>query len=67
MPIHLFSQGTGAVTLAALLAAIGVTKSKLKDQRIVIYGAGSAGVGIAKQIRDGMVLLDGIKNLIPCP
>jgi malate dehydrogenase (oxaloacetate-decarboxylating) len=67
MPIYFFSQGTGAVTLAALLAAIGVTKSKLKDQRIVIYGAGSAGVGIAKQIRDGMVLLDGIKSLIPCP
>ncbi|KAG1763865.1 hypothetical protein EDD22DRAFT_1050017 [Suillus occidentalis] len=42
-------QGTGAVTLAALMAAIGVTKSKLADQRYVILGAGSAGLGIAKQ------------------
>ncbi|KAG1813881.1 uncharacterized protein BJ212DRAFT_1514481 [Suillus subaureus] len=42
-------QGTGAVTLAALMAAIGVTKSKLADQRYVIFGAGSAGLGIAKQ------------------
>ncbi len=35
-----FSQGTGAVTLAALTAAIHVTKSKLADQRIIVYGAG---------------------------
>ncbi|KAF5351433.1 hypothetical protein D9758_013498 [Tetrapyrgos nigripes] len=55
-------QGTGAVTLACVLAAIGVTKSKLSDQRIVIYGAGSAGLGIAKQIRDGMIHLDGTKE-----
>lgn len=53
-------QGTGAVTLAALLAAIGVTKTKLLDQRIIIYGAGSAGLGIARQIRDAMLLIDDI-------
>lgn len=33
-------QGTGAVTLAALMAATGVTKTKLSEQRIVVYGAG---------------------------
>nr|XP_031860408.1 uncharacterized protein CI109_004018 [Kwoniella shandongensis]KAA5527480.1 hypothetical protein CI109_004018 [Kwoniella shandongensis] len=49
-------QGTGAVTLAALQAAIAVTKSKIVDQRIVIYGSGSAGLGIARQLRDAMVL-----------
>ncbi|KAF9778268.1 hypothetical protein BJ322DRAFT_1025336 [Thelephora terrestris] len=52
-------QGTGAVTLAAVMAAIGVTKTKLSDQRFIIYGAGSAGLGVARQIRDAMVLIDG--------
>jgi len=51
-------QGTGAVTLACVMSAVGVTKSKLADQRIVIYGAGTAGLGIARQLRDGMVTLD---------
>ncbi|ORY33414.1 hypothetical protein BCR39DRAFT_519910 [Naematelia encephala] len=49
-------QGTGAVTLAALQAAISVTKSKIEDQRIVIFGSGSAGLGIARQLRDAMKL-----------
>ncbi|KAF8832854.1 hypothetical protein HHX47_DHR1001898 [Lentinula edodes] len=53
-------QGTGAVTLSTLMAAIGVTKSKLCDQRIIIYGAGSAGLGIAKQLRDAMVSINNI-------
>ncbi|RSH91897.1 NAD-dependent malic enzyme, mitochondrial [Saitozyma podzolica] len=44
-------QGTGAVT-----AAISVTKSKIEDQRIVVYGSGSAGLGIARQLRDAMRL-----------
>ncbi|KAF9071981.1 hypothetical protein BDP27DRAFT_1218312 [Rhodocollybia butyracea] len=55
-----FFQGTGAVTLACLMAAIGVTKTKLSDQRIIIYGAGSAGLGITKQLRDAMVTSDNI-------
>jgi len=53
-------QGTGAVTLATLMAAVGVTKSKLSDQRIIIYGAGTAGLGIAHQIRDGIVAIEGV-------
>ena len=43
-------QGTGAVTLAGLLAAMKITDSKLSEQRIVILGAGSSGVGISDQI-----------------
>lgn len=53
-------QGTGAVTLATIMAAAGVTKSRLADQRFIIYGAGSAGLGIARQLRDGMVTIDNI-------
>ncbi len=47
-------QGTGAVTLAAVLAALKVTGEALRDQRIVISGAGTAGVGIADQLLDAM-------------
>ncbi|WVF72985.1 hypothetical protein IAT40_007803 [Kwoniella sp. CBS 6097] len=57
-------QGTGAVTLAALQAAIAVTKSKLADQKIVIYGSGSAGLGIARQLRDAIILEAGDKDKI---
>ncbi|KAI0082122.1 hypothetical protein K474DRAFT_1611883 [Panus rudis PR-1116 ss-1] len=55
-------QGTGAVTLACIMSAVGVTKSELKDQRFVIYGAGSAGLGIARQVRDGIVTIDGVSR-----
>lgn len=48
-------QGTGAVTLAALLAASDVCGLPLKDHRIVIFGAGSAGTGICDQIVDAMI------------
>ncbi|KAF8899399.1 hypothetical protein BD779DRAFT_1488646 [Infundibulicybe gibba] len=54
-------QGTGAVTLACVMAAIGVAKTgPLSNQRYVIYGAGSAGLGITHQLRDAMVTTDGI-------
>jgi malate dehydrogenase (oxaloacetate-decarboxylating) len=43
-------QGTGAVNLAAVLAAVRATGIGLRDHRIVIFGAGSAGTGIADQL-----------------
>jgi len=43
-------QGTGAVNLAAVLAAVKATGIALTDHRIVIFGAGSAGTGIADQL-----------------
>src|SRR5580765_8139446 len=43
-------QGTGAVTVAGLLAATQVTKTKLSAHRIVILGAGSSAIGISDQI-----------------
>ena len=42
------------------MSAVGVTKSKLADQRIVVYGAGTAGLGITKQIRDGITAIDNL-------
>ncbi|KAI9842481.1 MAG: hypothetical protein M1838_003106 [Thelocarpon superellum] len=43
-------QGTGAVVLAGIINAIKRTDVPLKDHRAVFMGAGSAGVGVAKQI-----------------
>ncbi len=48
-------QGTGAITLAALLAAVKVSGVPMRDQRLLVFGAGTAGVGIADQIHDAMV------------
>jgi malate dehydrogenase (oxaloacetate-decarboxylating) len=48
-------QGTGAVTLAVILAASEVTDIPLKDQRMAILGAGSAGVGVADLFRSALV------------
>jgi malate dehydrogenase (oxaloacetate-decarboxylating) len=44
-------QGTGAVTLAGIIAAVRKLGGKLSDHRFLIYGAGAAGLGIARQIR----------------
>ncbi|PAE11448.1 NAD-dependent malic enzyme [Niallia circulans] len=49
-------QGTGAVTLAAVMSALKVTKESLSDQRIVIFGPGAAGIGNADQMVETMVL-----------
>ncbi len=48
-------QGTAAVVLAAVLSGLRVTGERMRDQRIVIYGAGTAGMGIADVLRDVMV------------
>jgi malate dehydrogenase (oxaloacetate-decarboxylating) len=48
-------QGTGAITLAAAISAVRVCGTPLRNQRVVILGAGAAGVGIADQLRDAMV------------
>src|SRR3990167_4664739 len=48
-------QGTGAIALAALLSAVPLTKIPFKEHRIVIFGSGTAGIGIADQIRDQMM------------
>ena len=48
-------QGTAAVVLAAVFAGLRATGARLRDQRVVVYGAGTAGIGIADMLRDAMV------------
>jgi malate dehydrogenase (oxaloacetate-decarboxylating) len=47
-------QGTSAVTLGAILGAVKVTGKSLKDQQIVMLGAGSAGIGVDDGLRAAM-------------
>jgi malate dehydrogenase (oxaloacetate-decarboxylating) len=47
-------QGTAAVATGTLLAAINVTGVPLTEQRVAVFGAGSAGCGIAGLIRAAM-------------
>ncbi len=43
-------QGTGSVTLAAIIAAMRIKKEKLGDQVYLVHGAGAGGIGVAEQI-----------------
>lgn len=49
-------QGTGSVTVAGLYNAMKIAKAALKDQRVLFFGAGSAGIGIANMIASAMKL-----------
>jgi len=48
-------QGTAAVVLAAALGAVRVAGTSMRDQRVVIHGAGTAGIGIADVLRQVMI------------
>jgi malate dehydrogenase (oxaloacetate-decarboxylating) len=48
-------QGTGAVTLAGLLSAVALVGSTLREQRIVMMGAGSAATGICEEVVTAMM------------
>jgi malate dehydrogenase (oxaloacetate-decarboxylating) len=48
-------QGTAAVVLAAALGAVRAAGSRMRDQRVVIHGAGTAGIGIADVLRQVMI------------
>jgi malate dehydrogenase (oxaloacetate-decarboxylating) len=48
-------QGTAAVVLAAAFAGVKAAGTQMRDQRVVIHGAGTAGIGIADMMRDVMI------------
>jgi malate dehydrogenase (oxaloacetate-decarboxylating) len=48
-------QGTGVIAMAGLFSALKVTGTRWRDQRVIIFGGGTAGIGIADQIHDQMV------------
>jgi len=52
-------QGTGAVNLAAVLSGVKVSGVPLREHRAVVFGSGTAGIGVADQLRDAMVA-DGL-------
>jgi malate dehydrogenase (oxaloacetate-decarboxylating) len=48
-------QGVGAMALAAATSAARICGSPLRNQRVVIFGAGMAGISVADEIRDAMI------------
>jgi len=57
-------QGTGAVTLAGVLAGLRVAGGRLDEQRVVIAGAGSAGIGIARMLAAAKLWLVDVDGLV---
>lgn len=64
-------QGTGAVSVAGILSALrqkGLPASSLAEQRIVVAGAGSAGLGVANALAEAMAMEGKDMNAVrPCP
>lgn len=58
---HDDQHGTAVVTLAALINSLRVVEKNMKDIKIVINGAGAAGIAIAK-----LLLQEGAENLVLC-
>ena len=52
-------QGTGAVNLAAVLSGVRASGLPLREHRVVVFGAGTAGIGVADQLRDALAA-DGL-------
>lgn len=54
-------QGTGAIVVASVMSGLKVTGQTFADQRLVVFGAGTAGSGMADQLTAGMVR-DGLSE-----
>src|SRR5262249_47903283 len=54
-------QGTAVVTTGTLISAINVTGVPLRDQRIAVLGAGSAGIGVSSLLLNAM-MADGLSE-----
>lgn len=48
-------QGTGIISLAGVLGAMNISKEKITDQTFLTFGAGTAGMGIAKMLYEELV------------
>lgn len=48
-------QGTGIIFLAGVLGAMNISKEKLTDQIFLTFGAGTAGMGIAKMLYEELI------------
>lgn len=48
-------QGTGIISLAGVLGAMNISKEKITDQTFLTFGAGTAGMGIAKMLFEELV------------
>jgi malic enzyme len=57
-------QGTGAVTLAAVLAGLRLTGQRFQDLRVLMAGAGSAGIGIARALRGARIWMCDVEGLL---
>lgn len=55
-------QGTGVTILGAYEATRRIAKTEYKDMPFVVFGAGTAGIGIADQVVDGMVAFGGLSK-----
>lgn len=49
-------QGTASVALSALYAGVEKNDTMLKNERFVIFGGGSAGIGIATKLKEALIL-----------
>lgn len=52
-------QGTGCVTLAAIMSAMKIANLEYQDLRVLMFGAGTAGTGIADQVKDAIAVSTG--------
>jgi len=48
-------QGTGAIVMASVISGLKVTDESFAEQRLLVYGAGTAGTGMADQIHAAMI------------
>jgi malate dehydrogenase (oxaloacetate-decarboxylating) len=48
-------QGTGAIVMASVISGLNVTDQNFAEQRLLVYGAGTAGTGMADQIHAAMI------------
>jgi malate dehydrogenase (oxaloacetate-decarboxylating) len=58
---HDDQHGTAVVVVAGLMNALKIVNRKMEDLKIVVNGAGAAGVAVTK-----LLLASGVKNIVVC-